>query len=556
MSDAKTESIENEQLRWSDGWPCFREHSLFESAVEESSRQQEVPREMSMMCALGAMSTVCQQYVDVEMPRGNRSPIALMLLTIADSGERKTTAQKYFFEPIIAINQKALDSNNDALREHRIQHQIWGTQKRQLERMYSKHASAGEKEAADAAIESIREHLQNEPAPEASQKFLYEDTTPQALVQFLYENAQHGCLLSSEANSIFNGKALNDLDKLNTLWDGGTLIVDRLSREPITLSGARLTLSLMTQPSVISKFMGRRGEEARGTGFLARFFVVKPKSMAGKRSSKQGVSKWPRKESFGNKLRKIMNTPAPKNRQILKFSEPAKSLWFEINKYIEKNMDEDGLYYHMKDHASKLLENTSRLAAVLHAFERDSNDDTEIDLFTLQFSWKFTQTCSRHFAKHLANEPQIVTDACELANYLLQECHKDTRNKDIIDDGLPGARERAANSTLPPHLKQGARATVTLTKIKQYGPNRLRGRANSERLQAAIELLTKIGHLKKEGPHYKFKESILLDEPPRLRNGIDITVNALPLFNDQEFVELERHVGRHEKGHYYITVSR
>lgn len=166
------------------------------------------------------------------------------------------------------------------------------------------------------------------------------------------------------------------------------------------------------------------------------------------------------------------------------------------------------------------------------------------------------ERCSRHFSKHLASEPQVVTDACELATYLLQESYKDIRNKDIIDDGAPGAWQRAAKSSLPPHLKEGVRASVTLTKIKQFGPNRLRGRANSERLKSAIELLTKLGHLRKEGSFYRFKEAILLDEPPRLRNGIDITVNALPLFKDQEFVEYGRLNGRLERGCYYISASK
>ncbi len=273
-----------EEPRKQDEWPCYREHSLFESAVEESIRQLEVPREMAMMCALGAMATACQRYVDVELPPGNRAPASLMLLTIAESGERKTTTQNYFSGSIDKINGKAIEANSKDLREHRIKHKLWKTELRHLERMYGKYASVGDDEAADAATKDIEVHLRLEPVPNPSGKFLYEDTTPQALVQFLYENAENGCLLTSEANSIFNGKAMSELDKLNTLWDGGTLIVDRLSRAPITLRGARLTMALMAQPSVISNFMGRRGEEARGTGFLARFLVAKPKPKAGERT--------------------------------------------------------------------------------------------------------------------------------------------------------------------------------------------------------------------------------------------------------------------------------
>ncbi|EOV2221041.1 TPA: DUF3987 domain-containing protein [Pseudomonas aeruginosa] len=542
--------------RMQDGWPCYHEHSVFEAAVVESSRRLEVPREMSMMCALGAMATACQRHVDVEMPPGNRSPVSLILLAIADSGERKTTTQNYFFGSIDKINEEAIEANAKELREHRIKHKLWSTELRQLERKYIRCANSDDNDAANAVTKEIEQHLRLEPAPAPSDRFLYEDTTPQALIQSLYENSKNGCVLTSEANGIFNGKGMSELDKLNTLWDGGTLIVDRLSRAPISLKGARLTMSLMAQPSVISNFIGRRGDEARGTGFLARFLVAKPKSMAGERTNSVGLATWPRKEAFSNRIREIMEEPLPASRQALTFSEPAKSLWYEINSYLEENMKEDGYYYHMKDHASKLLENISRVAAVMHTFARSSSSEVEIDLFTLQFSLRFAQACSKEFAKSLANEPQVVTDACELANYLLKAAHNDTRNYHILDEGAPGANLQKNSSGLPSHLRDGFKTDITLTKIKQLGPYRLRGRAGSERLQAAIELLGKLGHLSKDKGKYKFSEAIQTVETPLLRNGETFTITALPAYKDQEFVHDSRVTGRPKSGRYCIINNK
>ncbi|WP_315809769.1 YfjI family protein [Pseudomonas sp. C9-3] len=552
--DARFEDTDPADPRMQDGWPCYREHSLFEGAVEESSRQLEVSREMSMMCAFGAMATTCQRHVDVQMPPGNKSNTSLMLLTIAESGERKTTTQNYFFESISAVNQEAIDAHDETLREHRIKQEIWSTQKQYLERSWGKLASSGGKGEADAALQELEDHLRKKPEPNPSEKFLYEDTTPQALVQYLYENSAHGCLLTSEANSIFNGKIVNELDKLNTLWDGGSLIVDRLSRAPITLKNARLTMSLMAQPSVISNFMGRRGEEARGTGFLARFLISKPKSMAGERSSGAGKRETPRKTLFNERARNLLEAPSPKVRQVLTFSEPAKSLWFKINENLEKQMQDGGWYRYMRDHASKLLENTSRLAAIIHAFERKSEDDSEIDLFTLKFSWKFAQACSRDFKKNLASDPQIVTDTCELASFLIQECYKDIRNKEILEDGLHKRSNRGLERSLPAHLRDGMRTTVTLTKIKQYGPNRLRGRANAERLLASMEILTRLGHLAKNGSQYSFRESIINNSEPELRNGESITINILPLFSDQELYKPEHPIRHLTEKRYCIRL--
>lgn len=521
-TDDDSWSTNAESLTHQEDWPSFREHSLVEAAVTEAARELQVSREMAMMCAFGAMATACQKHVDVQMPTGHKVPTSLMLLTIADSGERKTTTQNNFFEAINHLNDAAHRANEGALIEHRVEHQLWNTRKRHLERTYSKHATQKDEAAMQKSLEAIAEHIRAEPQPARSAKFLYEDTTPQALVQMLYENTPNSCLLTSEASSIFSGKALGELDKLNTLWDGNSVIVDRISREGFVLQNARLTLSLMAQPSVISRFMGRRGEEARGTGFLARFLVVKPRPMAGHRKD-QKLSELPRRKAFNARISDRLNSTTLPKRKILSFSEQAKDLWFQYSHYLEQQMQENGIYHYLKDHASKLLENASRLAAILHAFERNSESDTEIDYFTLEFCWKFAQNCSSHFIKHLANEPQIVTDANILAHYLLITAHK--------NDPLKNRRETVTSS-----LISGITLKFTLTQLKQYGPSSLRGRANSERLDAAIELLRKLGHIARNGSFYRFSESILLRTgEPELKNGEIIEIKELPLFSQQVF---------------------
>jgi hypothetical protein len=542
----------DEALNAGNYWPSLDEHSLVEAAVTEASRELQVAREMALMCAFGAMATACQRHVDVQMPTGHTVPTSLMLLTIADSGERKTTTQKHFFQAITELNDAAHRASETASVEHRVEHQLWTTQKRHLERMYSKHAAQEDESSALAALEKVAEHVRAEPTPARSGKFLYEDTTPQALVQMLYENAPDGCVLTSEANSIFSGKALGELDKLNTLWDGSSVIVDRISREGFVLQNARLTLSLMAQPSVISRFMAKRGEEARGTGFLARFLIVKPRLMAGQRTDKK-LSELLRLRKFNTRIHELLSAPLLTERQVLSFSEQAKDRWFQYSHFLEMQMKENGLYCYLKDHASKVLENTSRLAAIVHTFERSSNNNTEIDCSTLEFCWNFTQQCSKHFRDHLANEPQIVIDANQLAHYLLKLAEK----QDIFalkkgERHSGGSSNDTRPSELPRDLIYGVKATFTITLIKQFGPSSLRGRANTARLEGAIDLLCKLGHIKKEGSRYRFQESILLRQEPELKNGEIIEVKELPLFSEQEFWTPQRGLG--PTAGYYIKV--
>lgn len=553
MCITENESVDSEATTNHDNhWPSFREHSLVEAAVIEAARELQVSREMAMMSAFGAMATACQGLVDLQMPTGHKVPTSLMLLTIADSGERKTTTQKYFFEAISTANDVAYKANEEALGEHRVKYELWKAHKRHLERMYSKFAAQEDKAATQAAIEEVAKHVRAEPKPGRSGKFLYEDTTPQALMQMLYENTPSGCLLTSEANSIFSGKALGELDKLNTLWDGSSVIVDRISREGFVLQDARLTLSLMAQPSVVSRFLGKRGEEARGTGFLARFLVVKPRPMAGQRDQ-QKLSELPRQKAFNARIRERLGSDSASKRQVIQFSEPAANLWYQYSRQLELQMQENGLYHYLKDHASKLLENTSRLAAILHTFERNSDNDIEIDQATLEFCWEFAQRCSGHFIKNLASEPQIITDTNNLAHYLLKEAYKEEKNTPTQSNKSPHI---TSNIQQPPiNLKAGAATYFTISKVKQFGPSSLRSPSNTDRLNAAIELLIKLGHIKKEGSIYHFKETILIQgRKPKLENGKIVTIKELPLFSEQVRWEPERSDGW-TKPAYYIKIE-
>lgn len=173
-----------------EAWPSFSEHSLLEAAVAEAAREFQVPREMALMCAFGAMATACQQHVDVQLPTGHKVPTSLMLLTIAESGERKTTTQGYFFEAINHLNDDAHRSAEAASMEQRVSHQLWSTRKRHLERMYSKHASQDDDAAAQAALAAIAEHVRAEPQNNRSGKFLYEDTTLKPLCKCFMRTLQ------------------------------------------------------------------------------------------------------------------------------------------------------------------------------------------------------------------------------------------------------------------------------------------------------------------------------------------------------------------------------
>jgi hypothetical protein len=69
-------------------------------------------------------------------------------------------------------------------------------------------------------------------------------------------------------------------------------------------------------------------------------------------------------------------------------------------------------------------------------------------------------------------------------------------------------------------------------------------------------LLTKLGHVKKEGSFYRFGEALLLRSgEPQLKNGEIVTIKELPLFREQEYWKPERRNGLTSSPHYAIRID-
>lgn len=69
-------------------------------AVDEAERNIMAPRALVFSSALTAIATAAQGSIDVCKPNGQIVPVSLMLLTVANSGERKSTAENVFMRGV------------------------------------------------------------------------------------------------------------------------------------------------------------------------------------------------------------------------------------------------------------------------------------------------------------------------------------------------------------------------------------------------------------------------------------------------------------------------
>ncbi|ART63156.1 YfjI family protein [Kushneria marisflavi] len=499
-----------------DEWPSYLEGSLFQSAVIEGSSRLQVPPSMVIATALGAMSAACQALIDIKQPVGHHVQASLMLLTIADSGERKTTVEKRFFKALRDWQRIMQDKAEKDEDRYIYEEEIWKLEDKTLKTEFKKLIKNNLPN--EELKEKIENHRHNRPYRLPYKRLLYDDTTPQALIQLMHRHSSNACLVSSEANSIFSGHALREIHHLNTMWDGNDIIVDRVSTSSIFLRNPRLTLALMTQPSVVDRFLNKRGDEARGMGFLARFLVVKPQKMSGNRTI-EPIGHLPHIDKFNRRIKEILEQTQDidSKQHTIEYTADAAELWKKYSQKIEKEMSPDRLYSHHPEHASKLMDNVSRVAAILHTFE---GKEKSISLETLKFSYKLCLRYSREFIDHLAGEPTIVTHANLLVNFLL----------DLIDkENKPNRTNEKIHGLT---LKHGRYIEFSPSIIKQHGPNPLRNNANRD---AAMALLTRMGHLVQNGNRYRFSETILGHQSPNVKNGEAYFLNSLPLYSHQHY---------------------
>jgi putative DNA primase/helicase len=91
------------------------------AAVVEVQSFTKAPIPLVASSALGAISLALQAQFDVERAKNLSGPIGLYLLTVADSGERKSTCDSYFMAPVREYEAQQAEAAKPIVREHRAQ---------------------------------------------------------------------------------------------------------------------------------------------------------------------------------------------------------------------------------------------------------------------------------------------------------------------------------------------------------------------------------------------------------------------------------------------------
>lgn len=346
--------------------------------------QVQAPLPMVVSSALSAMSMACQHLVDVQRTPRLKSPCSLFFLTIAESGERKTTCDGYFTQLIRAFDEKQREDAETAQRKYQIDHQLWKERTRALKNKLSK--AVRDQEGEEEAQQALREHLQNEtPCPKAI-KMLFDDATPISICKSMYSNWPSVGILSDEAGKLFNTNTFANIGLFNKLWDGDTVQVERHRQDDsFSVANGRMTMSLMVQEKTLIDFFEKQGKLARDNGFLARCLACMPISTQGYRQTlNQPQQAMPALDFFLKIYDALIdmsvekgNTKSEKN--VLILNPQAQYRWTHYCQQIEQRLLGDLM--DIKDASSKAGDMIARLAALLHIFTyRDLNKPIDTDM--------------------------------------------------------------------------------------------------------------------------------------------------------------------------------
>ena len=427
---------------------------IIRNAIYEVEQHTQAPQALIAASALGVISLACQNRIDVCRLKNLRGPVSLFLLTLAESGERKSTVDKLLMEPLYQLEENLFEKYTHDLTVWRNDEAIFNIEKKSL--MSKLKSEIRRNKDHLPTNEKLKALLASHPKSPVRFKQIFSDATPAAIKDYLCGYWRSVGIMSDEAGTIFNGYTLNELPFINKMWDGAMFPVERKSEPEKLIRDARMTLSLMVQPDIFKGYIKRKGDMAKGIGFFARCLICQPGSTQGNRQITSPVVSTEYLPIFHQRLMKIVNESIAGNnendRLCLRFTVEAEKRWIAFSNNVEYEMGILGRLSNFKDYASKMAENMARIAALLHHFNGDEGD---ISLLTVEAAVEISTWYVREYVR-LFSKPQeftlAISEADELYWWINNYCIR---------------------------LKA---SWITKNTVLQYGPNKFRNRSKANEL--------------------------------------------------------------------------
>ncbi len=455
-------------------------------AVRALHQVTQAPLALCAQSVLGAASLAAQAHYDVVLPFGGTAPLSLFLVTVAKSGERKSTVDKIVTKPFADAEKEEGAAYNKLFQEYIKQSEAYEVAKKAAIAA----AKGKGKTAAPPSAEDVKKAIDgvgNKPIPPLMPKRLIGDPTVEGIFKLLAVAQPSVGLFNDEAGQLIGGHALNSDNAMKTYtwlsqgWDGKPIDRVRAGDGVSVLNGRRIAAHLMAQPVVANVLLG--DAVAQGQGFLARCLIAWPQSTIGTRIIDEEVgfqdaSKNRDIVAFQNRIAALIrekpitaqNDPQELEPCTLRLDAEHQSFVIEIQNDLEKMQQDGQELYEVTDRASKALEQAYRIAGVLSVYEEG------------------TQCMVLNF-EHLQR-------AVNLMQWYLAEALR-LRDNAVVTESVSDAEG------LMHWLREKGHAVFCSAMVLQGGPSSTR---NKKRFDAAVKELVQAGYLQEiEGMAWKGK---------------------------------------------------
>jgi hypothetical protein len=444
-----------------------------QAAVEAAAGETQCPVPIAAGSALAVASLATQGHADV-LTLGGIRPLSLYVLTVAASGERKSSVDRRLMAGLREVEEIEAE-------QYAIQHAAC-MRDREIFDARKKAALAGLGGKKSAIAEVDLQMLGDPPAMPIAPYRTMAEPTAEAMYKSLQSGQPSQGLFSDEGGAFLGGFSMSadhrmkTMAFLNSAWDGSALDRLRVGDGNSRLYGRRLATHLMVQVSIAHGFIGdpMTGE----IGFLPRCLMAEPASTIGTRFSHTAKPNPNALDAHAARLKAILCAPVPMaddgrslKPRLLKMSPDARKLLTKFADEIEGESGPGRAFSHITGAAAKSAEQACRLAGVLTLW--DDLDAVEIT-------------------------EQMMANGIELARYYLSEASR------LSSAATISAEIAAAEKLRRWLLAHWPDADVAKVEIINRGPSCCR---ESGKADAACALLERHGWLvaHPEGHHLRGK---------------------------------------------------
>jgi putative DNA primase/helicase len=352
-----------------DPFPIDALGSVLSAAARAFMEVIQAPDALCAQSLLGGAVLAVQAHADVVID-GRASPLSEYLVTIAETGERKSAADRTAQAPHAKRQRDLQRVYQEQIIDFEADHAAW--------RKAREEALSGKKNKTREAKRTALLELGPEPQGPIDAILTTEEPSYEGLVKALAVGWPSMGLFSDEGGRFLGGHGMNDENRLKTsaglskLWDGDPISRTRAGDGNFLLFGRRVCMHLMIQPVVSNLLFG--SELLAGQGLLSRCLVAWPTSTIGRRPYREEeLYAKPGMKTYFAQLMSILEAPLPlaegsRNElapRRLSISPSAKRVWIAFHDHIEALCRDGGELFAIRGLAAKAAEHAARRAGVL-----------------------------------------------------------------------------------------------------------------------------------------------------------------------------------------------